>query len=241
MAALVLTLAASGCSPSTIEPTGSIATDTREIGDVRGVELRCAGVVTLVPDSEPGVTVRADRSAINYLETKDEDGVLTVSLVNGGQPLETAPGVVIEVEVRSSGFTVLKNTARGKIVSEALLDPGQLAIGNYGAGSVEIRRVETIQVTCDIGGAGDVRIGSGLAGAQEIRISGAGSYLAPDLESGVVTLTMTGSGDAEVWATEGLDATVNGTGYVRYWGEPELTDQAKQSGKTQSLGWKEPQ
>ena len=81
-------------------------------------------------------------------------------------------------------------------------------------------------------------MGTGMAGAQQITVSGAGSYLASDLESQVAVVTINGSGDAEIWATEALDGTVSGTGSVKYWGDPELSAEAAGSNKMESLGWK---
>ena len=232
--------AAAGCTPSTIEPSGSIQTETREIGEVTAVELECPADVTLVAYSEPGVTIRADAAAMRYITTTESNGVLTIRVENGGAAIEVAQDVVIEIEVRSSAFSAMKKTGRGSIKAETL-EADQLIVGNFGAGPIEIGRANAVQVTAEVGGVGDVIIGGGQAGAAEVRVSESGSYLAPDLECAVVTVTLTGSGDAEVWATEGLDAAVNGTGYVKYWGDPELTEEAKNSGKTQSLGRKEPQ
>jgi hypothetical protein len=239
-ALIAVTIGTSACTPSVIEPSGKIVTETRAIGAVDAVELQCPGTVTLVPDSEPGVTVRADDSVMRYLKTEESDGTLTIAVGDGGHPIDVAPDVTVEIEVRSASFSTIKNTSRGTVQSEMLV-ADHLQIGDFGAGPVKIGRVNVVQITCELGGSGDVSIDGGQAGAQDIRVSGSGSYSAPDLETPVVTVTISGSGNVEVWATEGLDATVNGTGYVSYWGDPRLTEGAQASGKTKALGWKEPQ
>ena len=228
-------LAVSGCAPETIEPTGAITTETREIGEVNAVDLRCPAKVTLVPNSDPGVTIRADKAAMRYLKTVESNGTLIISIEGGGQSIAVAPDVTIEVEVRASTFGGIRNTDSGSVGAQTL-DTDHLQISSLGSGPVEIGRVTAIQITCEIAGSGNVSVDGGRVGAQDIRITGSGSYLAPDLESGVVTVTATGSGNVEVWATEGLDVTGNGSGHVSYWGEPRLTEEATASGKTKSLG-----
>lgn len=237
---LVAALATSGCTPARIEATGYEGSETRDVGPVTSVEVKAPADVTLIQGEGSSVRVTADRAALPYVTTRVDDGVLTISVEQGGYPIPVDKDVKIAVEVRSPTFLTVKNSERGTVTSE-LIDVDSFQIGNYGPGTVKIDRLRTIRLAADLGGSGDVSVGGGAAGAQQITVSGSGSYVAPDLESQVAVVTINGSGDAEIWATEALDATVSGTGAVSYWGEPELSAEASGSNKVTSLGWKAPE
>ena len=60
---------------------------------------------------------------------------------------------------------------------------------------------------------------------------GAGSYDAPRLESENANIKLQGVGRATVWATQTLNATVDGVGSIDYFGSPDVRKSVSGLGK----------
>jgi Putative auto-transporter adhesin, head GIN domain len=71
----------------------------------------------------------------------------------------------------------------------------------------------------------------GSAGAQEILVEGAGDYAAVSLDSRRASVTVSGSGDAEVRVTDELTAVVEGSRGIRHLGGAAVTTTVEGSGE----------
>ena len=67
-------------------------------------------------------------------------------------------------------------------------------------------------------------------------LSGAGQYLAGDVAGRTAKITLTGGGNATVWATDSLDVSINGAGQVSYFASPKITKSITGLGVLSPLG-----
>ena len=58
----------------------------------------------------------------------------------------------------------------------------------------------------------------------EVSNSGSGDIISAELISKSATITINGSGDAEVFASDSINAKINGAGNIEYFGNPENVD-----------------
>lgn len=79
---------------------------------------------------------------------------------------------------------------------------------------------------------GDV---AGRASAQQVSISGAGSYRAPDLVSERAEVKVSGAGRVVVNATRTLDASISGAGAIDYFGNPKVRERITGAGRIKRL------
>ena len=110
--------------------------------------------------------------------------------------------------------------------------PGRMDLGEIkvtdlkfvvnGNGSIEADSVTSTKLTVTSIDTGAVTIRGGST-VDLILELGPGFFLGADFKSTNVTLNMNGSGSAQVWSVEKLDATVNGAGKVIYFGEPTMS------------------
>jgi len=77
---------------------------------------------------------------------------------------------------------------------------------------------------------------TGQVEAQEIDLSGLGSYNAPDLESRAASVRISGAGNTVIWVLDTLDVTISGAGNVEYFGSPEVTRDVSGAGRVTSRG-----
>ena len=74
-----------------------------------------------------------------------------------------------------------------------------------------------------ITGAGDVAVAGGKVKAQQLAITGMGSYVAPKLASERAQVAIDGNGNVQLAASSALAVRIAGVGHVRYRGDPAVT------------------
>jgi len=90
----------------------------------------------------------------------------------------------------------------------------------HGAADVDITDFEGDTFRFDLSGAADLEM-SGKVDDLEIQVSGAGDIDTRDLQAQHVKVRISGAGNANITATESIDAKVSGVGNIKYWGDPK--------------------
>ena len=67
-------------------------------------------------------------------------------------------------------------------------------------------------------------------------ISGFGSFHGADLATQTAAITISGAGNATVWAKTSLNVEISGTGSVSYYGAPQVSREVSGLGSVNSLG-----
>lgn len=131
----------------------------------------------------------------------------------------------------------------------------QFKIGIVGSGDVSIDTVESRLLESTVRGSGDIKFGSVKAGQVNISVTGSGDVAAAGSADKVaieisgsgdvrtsrlvareVDVKIIASGDADVHATEKLNASVRGSGEIRYAGAPKKVDkEIKGSGSIEAM------
>ena len=104
----------------------------------------------------------------------------------------------------------------------------ELSVATSGSSQVDLA-VAVKLLHSIISGSGTFRF-RGVTENQSAEISGSGEYLARDLQSKRCAVRVSGSGKAEVAATEALSVAISGSGDVSYWGNPVVTRTISGSG-----------
>jgi len=71
-----------------------------------------------------------------------------------------------------------------------------------------------------VSGSGQMNV-SGSADKSAIRVSGSGQFTGKQLVTGISSVLVSGSGQADVFASDKVDATVHGSGVISYTGQPK--------------------
>lgn len=229
-------LGVSACA-GIVTPSGQVETETRDVGEFDKVALSGVGTLIIKPGATASLTVRADKNLMPYVTVNTSGGTLEIGLDGRGRIFKLDASTTLEYELTAPSITAISNSGSGKVTGGPF-SGGLFSITDSGSGSVDLTDVSVISLSSTVSGSGAVKIESGVTGAQEVNVSGSGSFTASDLESKVATVKVSGSGSIEVWATEGLDATVSGSGSVSYWGSPQVNENVSGSGHVRSLGAK---
>ena len=74
-------------------------------------------------------------------------------------------------------------------------------------------------LSLNISGSGDITA-NGEVQTLIAKISGSGDIISAELISKSATITINGSGDAKIWASDSISAQINGSGDIEYYGNP---------------------
>jgi hypothetical protein len=148
----------------------------------------------------------------------------------------------------------LRHSGSGQI-EVGVLGVNTLAVHSSGSGNIALGRVMTRLCRLIVSGSGDTKIehleglandmrltGSGSAvisgGSvveQNVFVSGSGELEADRLRSTETEIMVSGCGGASVYAQDLLDATITGTGDIRYRGEPHVHDAVTGKGRLRPI------
>jgi Putative auto-transporter adhesin, head GIN domain len=159
--------------------------------EVKGVRLETSGRVEIRRGPTASVAVKVD----------DNLEELIVTEVKGDDLVISARGEFTSRE----GLEV--------VVTLPDLDDVELA----GSGEIVLKDVDVASLELEVSGSGMVTAG-GTAESLKAVVSGSGRIAAGRMKAKAVTAEVSGSGEIEVDAAERLEATVSGSGLIRYSG-----------------------
>jgi hypothetical protein len=105
----------------------------------------------------------------------------------------------------------------------------KVTLGTNGSGDVTVNALSADELRADVNGSGEYML-KGKVSRQNVSILGSGKYDAHSLQSSQAEISVIGSGDSQVWATETISASILGSGDVGYVGKPKITQQIAGSG-----------
>jgi hypothetical protein len=93
------------------------------------------------------------------------------------------------------------------------------AMSISGAAEIDIAEFAGERFQFELNGAAELEM-DGVVDDLDIQVSGAGEIDTRDLEARHVKVRISGAGNANITASESLDAKVSGVGNINYWGNP---------------------
>ncbi|MBI3765278.1 MAG: DUF2807 domain-containing protein, partial [Ignavibacteriales bacterium] len=205
-----------------IRGSGKIITESRDVKHFTRVVLACPGTMTVTQGKEESLTIEGDDNIVPKIETFVDDGTLTVRFrqkhygnnFHPSRPLRFTLSLIdlSEGTVAGSGEMVASNIRSDKL--ELTID---------GSGTIDIDELTAHDLQAQINGSGTFNM-SGEVPQQKISINGSGDYNGRKLQTQSTRVSITGSGNSTVSASDHLDVTITGSGDVRYYGHPQVNE-----------------
>ncbi len=169
------------------------ATDSRDVDEFTRIVIEGAMDLVIEVGGSQSVEVTADEDYLSRVETRVDEDTLYIS--QEGRRWRNAD-VDIEITVRS-------------------LD----AITLEGAADIDVTGIDSDMFELEIDGAGDITL-EGSCDTVSIEINGAGDIDAEDLKCKSVYVIINGAGDVDAYASESVEAELNGVGDITICGDP---------------------
>lgn len=195
------------------------ATETRSVADFDQVVFAVAGEVSIEQGPHETLTLEAEPAVLRKITTEVQGRRLLIGLSPGR--IETQHPIRMKLGVRT--LRAFESRTAGAISIGALRSDA-LALVLAGGGSIRLDRLDNARsLEVRITGAGDVTVGGGKVTAQQLAITGTGSYTAPRLASERADVAIDGNGEVRLAASSTLAVRIGGIGHVRYHGDPAVT------------------
>lgn len=212
--ALIVIAALSSCKM--MSGNGNVKKETRKPGTFTKVHSSGTTDVVITSGSSCSVIVEDDDNLLPYLVTDVEDGTLQIHYKDE----ITVDHDHAKIYVTAPTLTNVTTSGTSNInLSGVLHNPGKISFSTSGVGTIE-GSVEAPAVSATITGTGTIKL-DGHTKDFNLELSGVGHAECSNLQSENTTVSVSGVGDARVFASVHLDATVSGTGSVRYRGNPQ--------------------
>ncbi len=182
-----------GITSGCIEGSGKGKSDKRQISSFNSVLIDGAFDVNIEMQKKEGVEVAGDDNIIPNITTKVSGNKLIVS-----SNKSICPKQKLEVNISA---------------------PDIEQVRMEGSSDIIITGVNNKSLTVELDGSGDINV-SGKTKKFAAIVSGSGNIHAKDLHAEDVRISISGSGDADVYATSKLDGAIEGSGDIAYYGNP---------------------
>ena len=214
--------------------SGRVVTETRDVRGFDRIALDGAGTLIVRQGARESLTIEAEDNIIGRLDTDVRGGRLALGFDQGNCSSSVSrPTRPIVYTVTVTDLSALELAGSGAIEA-ADLTTDRLRVDVDGSGNVRLGNLAARELTLSIAGSGGVEA-SGTVDAQAASLSGSGDYRAAALRSKHARVTVEGSGDAAVRASDTLDVRISGSGAVEYAGSPQAHQDVSGSGEVRCL------
>ncbi len=192
--ALAAGLLLTACFGPRIKGSGNEVRQARQVAQFRRIDIRGSTDVVARIGSTTAITVSGDDNIVPHVRTEVRGDTLVIDMEDGSYST-SAPLLVT--------------------VSTPALD----GISISGSASAQASGVTAERFDASISGSGDMEV-QGTAGELEASVSGSGDMRLYGLAARRAVVDVSGSGNIQLSAAEGLEVQVSGSGDVRYRGNP---------------------
>lgn len=198
---------------------GNVTTTTISTGNYESVKGVGSIDIHLVRGTEGSISVTTDENLHEFVEIEVNNNELVIK-TRKNYNLKSKKGIHITVPIEEISYLGLVGS--GDIDSKDTIKADTLEVNITGSGDVNMS-VETNTLKAQVTGSGDITL-YGNTNDLDITVNGSGDFDGYDLISSNTKATVSGSGDAKVYAMESIKARVSGSGDISYKGNPEYRD-----------------
>lgn len=210
---------------------GNITSETRPVTGFNGIDVSGAMDVYIIQDSVQSVKIETDENLLGYIVTGKENGILRIYPQNN---YNLRPSNTIKVYVSGPTFRTLEASGAcdfysgNKITSS---DPVSIDLSGSCDAKMELNAPV---IKASLSGAGSVTL-SGETKDLSVDGSGSSDFKCFDLKAENVDIDISGSGDAQVFASVKLNVSVSGSGDVKYKGDAAVSQKVSGSGSVKKV------
>lgn len=200
------------------------AQTVKQVGEFTSLKVFDKINATLVPSNE--FKVELSGSETNNVEIVNKNGSLRIKMILS----KTLQGEDIKAVIYYKNLDAIEVNEGASIKSDAVLDDVALTINAKTGGKINLKvNVERLNVKASAGGVSTIK---GKAKIQDIIANSGALVQHKDLESEQTDVTVNAGGEAEVRATNLVDAKTRAGGVITIYGDPKTINEKTIAGGT---------
>ncbi len=214
-----------------VKGSGTITTTTRAVSGYTSVDVSSSLDVYVIQDSLHSVKIETDDNLAEYIDIKEEGGVLYISMRKN---YNLKPTKDIKIFVSGPVFRKFEASGACDFYTQGLVTSTEsIAIELSGSSDAEMQ-LNAPRISADLTGAGSIKL-SGQTKDLELDGTGSSTLKCLEMMAENVDVDITGAGDAEVFASVKLDVSVTGSGSVKYKGSPAVNQNISGAGSVKQI------
>lgn len=198
-----------------IDGNGNVKSEHRQVDNFTGVKSSGSIDVELSTGEEYEVVIENDENLMKYVKTTVENGVLNISYKDHISVRQDHAKVYVTAPSLNK---IIASGSANINFDDGILTDKKIEISVTGSGDIE-GGIDAPEVSSVVSGSGNINL-HGRTRDFEARSSGSGDINCSELKSENARVKINGSGNARVFASVSLDASVNGSGDIYYRGNP---------------------
>ncbi len=198
-----------------ISGNGNVKTETRNVGDFHAIKSSGSIDVEISEGDAYSVSVEDDENILPVIVTEVEGGTLNVHYKDNTSINNDHAKVYIKAP---SLDKIISSGSADIMINDVIKNESQIEISVSGSGNIK-GGVDAPSIIASIGGSGNVSL-SGRTKSFDGKVSGSGDLDCGNLQSENAEVSVSGSGNAHVFASVSLKARASGSGDVYYRGKP---------------------
>jgi len=210
-----------------IRGNGNVQSQTRTAGSFTNIDVSGAIEVYVKQDSAgSSIRVETDENLLQYIEVFTRGNDLVIKPKKGFNP---RPTHAVKVYVSNTMFNGFEASGACKIISENKLNnTSTVSVSLSGACDVDLD-ITCPKVDAEASGAGKITL---RGETKDFRVEGSGSTNIHcfDLATENTKVSLSGAGDAQVFASVSLNVDISGAADVRYKGTPSISQSISGAG-----------
>jgi hypothetical protein len=177
------------------------------------------------------VKLEGDENILSYIEVIQNGDKITIQTKPG---VNLSPSVDLNVYVTSPNYRNIEVSGASDIVGQnKLTSTDELTLKASGAGDIKME-VDAPKITAGISGSGSIDL-KGQTKDLSIDLTGAGHAHCFDLLTENTTVSISGAGSAQVYASVKLNADVSGAGSIDYKGNASVSQEISGAGSVNKV------
>ena len=241
--AALLTVMLAGCFTINLNSdavVGNGEMETREItleNAVTGVSNQTSIDVIIDPDLSGKAVLDAESNLIDLVEvTQGSDGLVTVD-IKQGVSIMIRKSMTLRIPAMEGGRIEINGSGNISLASGTLTG-GEFDVQIAGSGDIRLA-LDAQSISLSIDGSGDIELSassdmlnahsngsgeisiSGEANQLDVNLNGSGDFSGFDFAVPNAKVTVSGSGNADVFVTGNLTGSIGGSGDITYDGNPQ--------------------
>ena len=197
-----------------VDGNGNLASESRHVADFKSIASFGPMDIVLTQSPTTAVQVSGDENLLQYITTETDGSTLKIKIKQG---YDINPEKHLQVRVSAPGFEEISSSGSGNTTSEnTLVNSDKMDFQLNGSGDMNIK-LDAPSIESHTAGSGDITF-SGKAASADMSVAGSGNIHSFGLTTQSTEIKITGSGDAEIYATRQINVKVVGSGDVHYKG-----------------------
>lgn len=214
--------------------------ESRTPGDIKSIYATGSMNIEYSTGNTSSVHIYGESNIIPLLEIKNEEGELYIGFKSNTSvsfhklKIRIQSPVIDKIKMKGSGSFDIPEPISVKNLKAGIEGSGNIDIKNItidekleayvlGSGNINIRNIRAEKIEADVRGSGNIRLAGSVQKA-EYKISGSGNINAGELKAGKAKVEIKGSGYIQCDTDKEIEGHINGSGYVRYKGNPAVNN-----------------